>query len=1052
MRISDFFRRAVFALSAATLSVGAFAAKEGFKSLNANPGYGGSIRGTVFVTGNPNLIYLASEYGGVTKSTDAGVTWTPTNNGLKDLSLRGIAVKPSDITNMYVVSTGGAGFYKSTDSGATWVPLPTITNPGLNCRNVRGISVVNITGPNLGHIYVSTSCPQNAGLYKSENEGATWTKVNVGLLDNVSVNGIAFFGSAGATTSGVRVHSSAGVHQSVDSAAGFVGTFTSLNGAGGTALTGPLGPNVFSTAVVSSFMLAAVQGQGVFRATSGSTTWTQVLGSAGSPKALNSGISVASNIAYAVVDGEGTYSSSDFGATWTLNTAIPKHLNFLFTDPNTSTTRWAATQAGIFKSTDSGVTWTKNTAAGQPGGNLTSVQVDPTNASVLYAAGDTVYKSTDAGATWSNVGANIPHTMTNFGTMVVATGGATIYASTANGGIYKSTDGGVTWAQLPLLVTGTTGPLSARIRMALDNTGKLYATVGKFGSASTGSGAGGSYYAPQDISKFGLYSSTNGGTTWSANLFPAALGSAGSVNNISISPTDNTTMLVATGTGIYRVTSSGTNWQLTGPALFYSGSVATTGAVVASLGAGGVRYDPLNSSNVLATVYDVDVWNFATPASGFYRSKDGGGTWEPMFNSEKAGSGSSIGVVNGKSYVYLITGGHYAGSEEFDSVYKLLGSDFFTKDPRDNLSATPMSVGGTNDGHPATVSSLSFYQGKVIGAATRSLGYEALYRKNIGPDFDNDGTADVFLRNTSNGQNFVWRMRAGPGGLPIVDQQSSAFFNTVTSTWILAGYGDFNGDGNTDIWWRNTATGENFIHFMDGTLTLGSSGFFATVPLSWTLAAIADFDGDGVSDVLWRDSATGQNYIHLVNGLSAKAGSNYIATVLINWSLVGTGDFDGDGKSDILWRDSASGLNYVFLMNGASHLGTSNYILTVPNGWNVAGIADFNGDGKADILWQNPGSGGLNYIFFMDGLTRVNAGFLPTVSDANWQIKGLGDYNGDSKADILWSNSTLGIGQNYVWRMNDASNLVPDGSCGNLGCPQGYALPSAPSGWTIINK
>ena len=125
MRISQLFGRAVVALSAAALSTGAFAAKEGFKSPTANPGYGGAVRGLVTVAGNPNLLFAASEYGGVIKSIDAGATWTPINNGLSDLSLRAIAANPSDAANtLYAVTTGGKGFHKTTDGGATWVPLP----------------------------------------------------------------------------------------------------------------------------------------------------------------------------------------------------------------------------------------------------------------------------------------------------------------------------------------------------------------------------------------------------------------------------------------------------------------------------------------------------------------------------------------------------------------------------------------------------------------------------------------------------------------------------------------------------------------------------------------------------------------------------------------------------------------------------------------------------------------------------------------------------------------------------------------------------------------
>jgi hypothetical protein len=39
----------------------------------------------------------------------------------------------------------------------------------------------------------------------------------------------------------------------------------------------------------------------------------------------------------------------------------------------------------------------------------------------------------------------------------------------------------------------------------------------------------------------------------------------------------------------------------------------------------------------------------------------------------------------------------------------------------------------------------------------------------------------------------------------------------VTDTnWQIVGTGDFNGDGKTDILWRNKSTGQNIIWFMNG--------------------------------------------------------------------------------------------------------------------------------------------------------------------------------------------------------------------------------------------
>src|SRR5204862_2671623 len=64
-------------------------------------------------------------------------------------------------------------------------------------------------------------------------------------------------------------------------------------------------------------------------------------------------------------------------------------------------------------------------------------------------------------------------------------------------------------------------------------------------------------------------------------------------------------------------------------------------------------------------------------------------------------------------------------------------------------------------------------------------------------------------------------------------------------------------------------------------------------------------------------------------------------------------------------------------------------------------------------------STGENYIYLMNGLTVASQGSINSVSDQAWQVKGIGDFDGDGKADILWRNSSTG--ENYIWLMNGLS-------------------------------
>jgi len=76
-------------------------------------------------------------------------------------------------------------------------------------------------------------------------------------------------------------------------------------------------------------------------------------------------------------------------------------------------------------------------------------------------------------------------------------------------------------------------------------------------------------------------------------------------------------------------------------------------------------------------------------------------------------------------------------------------------------------------------------------------------------------------------------------------------------------------------------------------------------------------------------------------------------------------------------------------MNGATMNGGGS-VTYISSDWNIAGIGDFNGDGDADILWRNSTTGEV-YIWLMNGTTLTSSGSLGYVS-SDWSVQGVGDF------------------------------------------------------------
>jgi hypothetical protein len=292
-------------------------------------------------------------------------------------------------------------------------------------------------------------------------------------------------------------------------------------------------------------------------------------------------------------------------------------------------------------------------------------------------------------------------------------------------------------------------------------------------------------------------------------------------------------------------------------------------------------------------------------------------------------------------------------------------------------------------------------------------------------DFGGNGQSDLIWSNTATGDRYIWLMN----GTSVV---SSIYLGNIAPQWSAV-TGNFNANASTDLLWSDTVTGDRYIWLMNGT-SVSSSVYLGNVAPQWTVTT-GDFNGDGQSDLLWSDMTTGDRYIWLMNGASFNA-SVYLGKLDPNWLAAATGDFDGDGQTDIVWQSTATGVCSVWLMNGTQQTGEA-LLGTVSTQLRIAMVGDFNGDGRPDVVWQNVVTGDRS-VWLMNGTTLSAAVFLGNVG-TQWSIGPnvvaapathvASDFNGDGRSDILWTNTASG--DRYLWLMNAAA-IVSSVYLGNV--------------------
>src|SRR2546421_10345420 len=147
---------------------------------SVGPHRGGRSTAAVGVRTQPNVFYMGTTGGGVWKTENYGITWTPISDGqIPTGSIGAIDVADSN-PNVVYVGTGseairsnvilGRGVFKSTDAGKTW--------QSMGLKEVGQIGQVKVHPKNPDIVYVAAignpfAWGPERGVYRTKDGGKT---------------------------------------------------------------------------------------------------------------------------------------------------------------------------------------------------------------------------------------------------------------------------------------------------------------------------------------------------------------------------------------------------------------------------------------------------------------------------------------------------------------------------------------------------------------------------------------------------------------------------------------------------------------------------------------------------------------------------------------------------------------------------------------------------------------------------------------------------------------------------------------------------------------
>jgi photosystem II stability/assembly factor-like uncharacterized protein len=655
---------------------------------------------------NPDILYVTDAYAGVFMSTDGGLNWFPSNDGIDtrvgtssdSIPVFCLTIDPHNYDTIWVGTQNVRGIFKSTDGGRSWRRMDNgvIEKEGITFRGI-------------------TVDPRTPDIVYAAAELSSWVW-----------NGEPSPGREFDMTAGV-------VYKTLDGGQNWFPVWRGDNLARYIWID-PRNPDViyistgiFDREAANSDPQARIPGgEGVLKSTDGGQTWTQVNNGLNNlyvgtlfMHPQNPDILLAGTGNNQYYQANGVYLTSDGGASWqqTLDGDNITSVEFALSDPQVA---YAGSNAAIYRSQDGGRTWGRVSGGedgwGPPGvraGFPIDFQVDPRDPNRLFANeyGGGNFLSVDGGRTWSvassgYTGAQVRH-------IIVSPASAHVYAS-ARSGIFVSKDGGESWDGLNTPPAYSMEWYVAAIDPADDNhilaannwnsvifssldRGQSWQPVGQalgemkswraiaFAPSNPSvvySGSSAFYSAgtfDDRLPAAGIYRSQDGGDAWTPANDP--LSQDANVTALAVQHDNPSIVYAATGNhGLLKSLDGGNNWTALNqgfprepvvlsvgihpedPNLVFSG--LAFGGLYRSMDGGATWTPSMDGLNPEATISSL-IFDPTNPQlmyaadlfSGVYRSMDSGATWQPLNNGLRTRAVNKLALMSDGQHLYAATEG-----------------------------------------------------------------------------------------------------------------------------------------------------------------------------------------------------------------------------------------------------------------------------------------------------------------------------------------------------------------------------------------------------------